>query len=242
MTTVTFNSSTLTASYIVTNVQRPFAVRKHDLVTVPARNGAVLGNSRFEVAEIVMDIVLAGDTRKNRADKMRVLASVLNNPSPVQLSFSDDDGKYYLAMGSGGNIRRYINADYIEGVTFTCADPIMFGASREQSFVGGSATINTLGNMPCDVSFDFTTVTGGVGDIISITETLTGKKLQIPIENGTTPAVKIDCRARTVLVGGNSAVPTLASDWFEGWTNGSHAFSIDVGSVTGKIKVQDRWV
>lgn len=242
MTTVTFNSSTLTASYIVTNVQRPFAVRKHDLVTVPARNGAVLGNSRFEVAEIVMDIVLAGDTRKNRADKMRVLASILNNPTPVQLSFSDDDGKYYLAMGSGGNIRRYINADYIEGVTFTCADPVMFGATRTVSFSGGSATIQSKGNMPCDITMDFTSASGNVDDLFIVRDTVTGYDLEIPIPTGTTPAVEIDCRNRTVLVGGASAVPTLASDWFEGFTAGNRTFSIFGGSGTGTITVQDRWV
>ena len=242
MTTVTFNSSTLTASYTVMNVQRPFAVRTHELLDVPGRNGAILGNSKFDVAEISMDILLTQSSRKLRADALRALATILTTDEPKQLSFSDDDGKYYLAIASGGQILPYIDADVVEGVTFTCADPIMFGANREQAFAGGAATISTLGNMPCDVSFDFSTVTGGAGDIISITETLTGKKLQIPIENGTTPAVKIDCRARTVLVGGNSAVPTLASDWFEGWTNGSHAFTVDVGSVTGKIKVQDRWV
>lgn len=242
MTTVIFNSSTLTASYIVTNVQRPFAVRTHDLVTVPARNGAILGNSRFEVAEIVMDIVLAGDTRRNRADEMRILAAILNNETPVQLSFSDDDGKYYLAMGSGGNITRYIGADYIEGVTFTCADPVMFGETRTESFSGGSATIQSKGNMPCDITMDFTSASGNSDDLFIIRDTVMGSDLEIPIPTGTTPTVEIDCRNRTVLVGGASAVPTLASDWFEGFTTGNRTFSIFGGSGTGTITVQDRWV
>ena len=242
MTTVTFNAANITRDYIVMNVQRPFAVRTHQLVNVPGRNGAVLGNSTFDVVEITMDIGLAGDSRANRATELRDLAAILNTDSPVQLSFSDDAGKYYLAMGSGGNQTMYINADRIEGVTFTCPDPIMFGASRTESFSGGSATISTLGNMPCDVSLQFSTVSGNSDNLFIVQDDTTGFQIEVPIPSGTTPTVSIDCKTRSVLVGGVSAVPTIASDWFEGFTAGSRTFSIFGGSGTGTITVQDRWV
>lgn len=238
-TTVTFGTTDLTATYLVTNVQRPLGVRTIGLVDIPGRDGQALGNVTYDTVEISMDVIIMGGTHEERSDSMRNLAAILSSREPVKLAFSDDGSKYYMAVPNGGEIQRYIDADYISAVTFTCPDPAMFGEIKSETMDSDSITIEVEGNYPTKPTITCAKATNGDGNVWGVR--LDNQDFVHMALSTSDVKASIDCENRVAMEGSRHSLITLDSDWLV-LDPGEHTITLDQGTGYPTITWQERWV
>lgn len=252
-TQVWFDGYNLTEHFVVQNLVRPFSKKNIDLVTLPGRDGAVIGNTTYEPVEISMDLVILDESRGMRSEIMRDLALLFNTDEPKRLQFSDEGsepGMFYLAVANGGDIQRFVGADRIEGVTFTCPEPAMYGdlitlnissMMTETFFVEGNYP--TRPTITCaNAVRDSTTGLWGVRHTADIDTTRQiAADLKIPLPNDSATNLVIDCTKRTVRRGSVNTVPTIDSDWFI-MSPGEHAISQNLGEGAVTVTYYERWL
>lgn len=146
MATVTFDNHDLTADFIIGELTREYLMKEVEQIAVPGRDGAMFASAFLTPVKISMTVTYASNDPSERSDALRNLAGILNVYSPKKLAISDDGGKYYLAVPSGGDITRFVGAESFQ-LTFTALDPAMYGAARSATVPsGGSAEITVGGN------------------------------------------------------------------------------------------------
>lgn len=256
-TKVYFDGYELTKHFVVQNLQRPFAKKNIDLVTLPGRDGAIIGNTTYDPVEITMDLVILDESRGKRSDIMRELALLFNTDEPKRLHFSDegeDPGLFYLAVANGGDIERFIGADRITGITFTCPEPAMYdGDVRVETIPYNSQSAASLefdvaGNYPTSPVFTGT-VTGNDQNNFGLLHymrddkgaILISEELLIPLRTGGETRITIDCTKRTVREGSVNTIPSLYSDWFT-FLPGKHEVMFNYGSGDLEMTFYERWL
>lgn len=233
-TTVRFKGYNLTANFIVGNITRGYAVREIRKIDVSGMDGALYGSSKLSPINITMSLTYTSDSPSDRSTALRNLASVLLVSKPEELYISDDGGKFYYAVPSGGDVTRYIGAESFD-LTFTALDPVMYGNINMADL---PASFTVKGNYPTMPMVDLTGAVAA-GDILGLS--FDGEDFEIPIADAAPHAVAIRGNKRTVTVDGDPVVPTIASDW-PVLDPGAHTVSVSTGTATGYVSWWDRWL
>ena len=235
--TVIFNGYDLTQNFIVGGCVRELAVRNIEQLDVPGMDGALLSTANYAPITISMAITYAGDAA-SRSDAFRELARELDTYAPAALSISDDGGKYYLAVPSGGEILRFVDAEQVT-VSFACLDPVMYGEPDSVEIAAGETTEFEVGGtyrvLP-EISVESASADQGTG-FYSIS--IDGGTFDVPVAHAGS-AIEGDCATRTLSVGGEAALPTLASDWPE-LEPGSHTATV-AGTGACTLSWTERWL
>lgn len=238
MTTVTFGGWELTEHFIVSDLVRSYLPRSASMVKVDGRDGELFRSVSLDRLEISMTATYVGDP-ESRSDALRELALHLNTYEPERLEISDDGGKYYMAVASGGSVERYIGAETVE-LTFIVPDPAMYGDEVTVTVPsGGSVTFEVGGNSATKPSISASAASMDSSGFWGVR--LDGGDY-VHIEHSVSPvSVECDCAKRTLKISGQSALPTLTSDWLI-LTPGEHTISNDLGTGASEITYVERWL
>lgn len=240
MTTVTFGGYELTEHFIVSDLVRSYLPRSSSMVKVDGRDGELFRSVSLDRLEISMTATYIGDPA-SRSDALRELALHLNTYEPARLEISDDGGKYYLAVASGGSVERFIGAETVE-LVFEAPDPAMYGDEVTVTVPsGGSVTFEVGGNAA-------THPTIGANAVRDATTKLWGLRLdggdyiRVETNSGSARWVDIDCEKRTVTVDSVwRTIPTLNSDWLV-FEPGEHVLVNDQGTGIATVRYTERWL
>lgn len=246
MNNVIFDGHDFSSEFVVGNIEQQVSNFRPNFVerggNGTAFNGMEFGELTFTVTLYLMDCNGGGLPGEDvRRAKMRTLASWLRVDSPRKLEIGDDQGLYYMAVPSGeAPLSRYVNASRVE-VTFVAVDPVAYGAERTVTVPsGGSVDFIVGGTYP-------TRPTIGADAVRSASSLVWGLNLDggdsIRVATGSSSSrrVDIDCGARTLVLNGSVALPTLDSDWLE-FEPGEHTLTMDNGSGTTTVRYFERWL
>lgn len=238
MTTVTFNGSELTERFVVADLSRRLIPRTVAMEKVGGMDGEVYRGVTLDSMEISMTLTALGDAY-DRSNALRSLAQVLNVAEPCPLYISDDNGKHYLAVPTGGDVDRWLGAERTE-VTFVAPEPAMYGYRQGVTVPsGGSANITVYGNTYTrpDISATATRGSSGLWGL----RVDGGDYLRVALPTASATSVLVECDRRNLYVGGNVALPTLDSDWLV-LTPGTHTISMDQGTGDCSLTWNERWL
>lgn len=239
MTKVTFNGYELTGKFIVSDLQRVFMQRSAHSIEVDGRDGAIYTNTTLDPIEITMTATYAG-AHGEISDAFRELAAALNVQEEKPFAISDDGGKYYLAIPSGGSMERWIGAEQAE-LTFSVFDPRMYGETKTVTVPsGGQLEFQVSGNV-----YTYPTIEASATRDSSTNQWRlrldSADYLAIDTGSGAARKIVADCEHRTLTVAGAAALPTLSSDWLV-FTPGKHTIINDLGSGAATITYTERWL
>lgn len=239
--TVTFNGTTLTNSYTVSDLRRSLLPRNLGSETVPGADGALFTGATIGTRTVTMTLTVRAATAAARETAARTLASTLDVDEPKPLSISIDGGLYLMAMPeSGGDADRYRHATSFQ-VTFTAFDPVMYGEERTYTVPsGGSVSVTVAGTYPTMPTITAASavrnstlgqwrITLDNGDYLAAT---------LPTANAT--AVTADCAKRVLTVAGNVALMPPDGDWLV-LTPGTHTLTMS-GTGAATVKFRERWL
>lgn len=242
MDIVTYDGHELTRSYIVTNIRRGIPYVNPNLELVGDRGRYAFLGSQL-VPPTISFTILAGEmdvTRRREA--VRELAPILLVDRFVRVSFSSDDGRYYMAIPQGEiPLQEFVRSGRLD-VTMTCDSAAMYGRQMGVTVPsGGSVTFNVGGN---DATRPRIKASAAVRDGSS---GVWGVRLdgadviKVPLASSSSRAIEIDCESRTCKVAGVTALPTLDSDWMELGV-GRHTLTNHLGSGQCVVTWDERWV
>lgn len=239
-TAVTFNGYDLTQDFIMSGLVRQFMPRDVSQIDVPGMDGALFSSARYSPIKISMEATVLGENPQDRSDALRRLASVLAVGEPSPLSISDDDGKFYLAIPSGGDISRYISAETFP-LEFTALDPAMYGSTVTVEVPsGGSATFTVGGNYPTMPSISVSATRDSASTVYGL-RLDSSAVLDFPTGTDSAVQLEIDCANRTADQDGDTVIPTLGSDWFV-LEPGEHEVENYLGAGAATLSYVERWV
>lgn len=239
MTTVTFGGYELTEHFIVSDLVRSYLPRSSSMVKVDGRDGELFRSVSLDRLEISMTATYIGDP-ESRSDALRELARHLNTYEPTRLEISDDGGKYYLAIASGGSVERFIGAETVE-LVFEAPDPAMYGDTHTFPIPSGGVVHFEIGGntwthpvIEAEAVRDPDSLVWGVR---------LDDKDYIQVETGSAEARDIvcDCEKRTLTIDRSPALPTLTSDWLR-FTPGVHKLENDNGTGSATVTFTERWL
>lgn len=250
-------------TYVVSNFAQSVGTRETDLITIPGRDGAVVGQNTMQPTVFTFDIAILGATVEERDKNLSnlfgitiggVFHEVLSSESECELVITESDtsARHYQAIPAGGEVTRFADGLAISGVTFTCPDPT-YTDGVTHTVTGIPSVIDYEGNAPGDMRISYTAAAGsGIpnGNGISWACGDTSGVFAVYFYDAVNPrTVNVDTAARTARVIGSGAedyydIPTLASDWPQ-LMPGSNTFDTDasLGTITGiTVEYQTRWV
>lgn len=247
--------------YTATNFVQSVGVRDMDLITIPGRDGAAIGQNTIQPIVFSCDIVIGGATVAERDANLRDLfgqtvagefADVLAADGVRELAIHEDDGteRHYMAAPSGGEVQRNADSLIIEGVTLTCPDPT-YTDGVTHTVTGVPAVIEYEGNAPAELRISYTAAAGsGIpnGNGFSWACGDTSGVFAVYFYDAVNPrTVNVDTAARTARIGSGAEnyneIPTLASDWPQ-LMPGTNTFSTDasLGTITDiTVEYETRW-
>lgn len=240
-TKVIWDGHNLSDDFIITDVQRGFPVQVAETQSVPGRDGAFLTSSQLPPLEIAMTLTAHGGTRGERREKMHRLMSWLDVNEPRRLEFTDDGGKFYEAVPSGGGER--IGHFRAEGVTvsFVALEPAMYGKMVSVTVPsGGTATFRVGGNYRTRPVIEAASAVRGTSNLWGI-RLDGGDYIRLRLGTSSARNVYIDCDTREAYDAGAATLPTLDSDWLE-MEPGNHVISMDVGTGAATVRFFERWL
>lgn len=242
-TVVTFNGTTLTDLYDVSDLRTTLLHRTLGSVDVPGRDGAVFTGAKLAARKITLTFTVKDQDIAARQAASRALAATLAVDSPKPLSLSIDDGLYYLAIPtSDGDASRFVGATQFD-VSFMAYDPVMYGDQVSfYVYVGNSHTWTVNGTYPtlplircprgvpewADNPIWQITLDGSQ----TITVDITGYRQYANIV--------IDCQNRILTVDGNAKMLPATCDWFS-FEPGQHTLSVS-GGEAGIVSYRERWL
>ena len=241
MEIVTFGGNVLSDYYPVIGEQRPLAGKTNEFQTVAGSDGAKFTGSTLGQCRLSMRMLVLDRSKSGMRDAMRTIMPLLQSDGPQQLSFSSDDGLYYMAVLDGEQpFAEYIRNGYLQ-VNFVTDGPAMYGETKTVTVPsGGTATIYVGGTYPTyvrvegNVSGDATSHMWGVrldeGDYMHIV-TQTTEARNVVIDSGEGVGYVQD----------TFTLPTMDSDWFV-LKAGVHTIRNDVGSGACTVTWQERWL
>lgn len=208
----------LTEHFRVVDVVRPYPIRSATVDKAPGTRGGIITSSVYEPIEISMKLVSVHPDREERRERMRWLMGILDFDEPRPLQFSDDNGRYYKVIPSGGGERSAtFRSDSVE-VTFTAPDPIMYGRHMTYDMVSDSAqgvtesvlidgTASTLPLIDANfISGSSPDYTWGIvaGDHVMRFDVL---------YSATGFALSVDCEEQTARLNASPVTPIIGTEW-----------------------------
>lgn len=144
-------------TYVVSNFTQSVGTRDMDLITIPGRDGAVVGQNTMRPTVFSFDIVIGGATVADRDANLRnlfgttiggVFHGVLSSESECELVITESDtsARHYQALPAGGEVTRFADGLTISGVTLTCPDPTYTDGETRTATGTESVTLEYEGN------------------------------------------------------------------------------------------------
>ena len=235
--TARFDGHDITDGFVMSALSRPRPVRVARAVEVDGMRGSALTASGYGPIEVEMRLAAVGDPASRRERVDRLMAG-LDVGEARPLSFSDDAGRYYMAVPSGGGAVAHTAWSDEVSLVFLVPDPARYGAERSVALASGStATVRVGGNTEAALRVAATAAraSGGVWGVTCDG----GDAVKVEMGSGA-HSVEIDCERRTAAVDSQAAVPTLASDWIA-MAPGTHQISM-TGTGAATAMWTERWL
>lgn len=239
-----FGNLTLSDDFEVLGIEMPaMAPTVPDLRTIPGRDGALLAGNDLGPLEIKVTARIATNTIDPRdiqqawADKV----AQIRNAGEQLLKLTSDRGR--MAVLTGETLLEYATYSATGTLTFTCQDPIAYGATYTKNVPSGSsATFTVGGTAPAYPSITANAVRNSTSLVWGL-RLDGGDFVHVPTGSASARSVQVDCAARTCKVAGAATVPTLDSDWLA-LEPGEHTLAMDQGTASGGATVTytERWL
>ena len=212
-----------------------------DLRYAAGRDGGYLAGNQLAPMEITVRARLVTDSIDER-EIQRMWADVaatMRHDGPVPLSLVD--GYCWLAVLADEARLKFRHYSATADLVFLCPDPVAYGAERRLVVPSsGELTFKVDGTYPArpiiaaSAMRDATALVWGLrlddGDFIHVA---TG--------SSEARSVALDCDARTCIVNGTPALPTLDSDWLV-FEPGEHVLAMDYGTGAAELVFTERWL
>lgn len=151
-----FNGIDLTDYFIPKqDTGRGLPAREIGIMTVPGKDGGRVTTKNTPVRYITQEILVACESAEELRKKLEHITKILHTDEAVPLTFADESDRTYYAI-FGGAVEGYeIDGFYTATLTFICEDPLKYGNSKVDNFVGGAATVSNGGTAPAKPIFEF---------------------------------------------------------------------------------------
>lgn len=247
-TKVWFDGHELTEWCIVGNLTRPLLPRTLTSVEVPGRDGKLNAGVTLADRTLMLSLTFRGKPEE-RAEKMRMVAAILNVSEAKELSISEDGGLCYMALPNAvQNGTRNVTTETFT-VEFACEPLMRSTAAHEVSFdlaAGDTASFLVGGTAPTPALVTFTATTTRQSGL-SID---TGERVLVGLDAGGTSETRywhMDAEHRTFAysstAGGtrtNSVLPP-SSSWL--WLKpGVRTITALNQATEGTLRFSERWV
>lgn len=224
--------------FTVANLIESVGQRETDLITIPGRDGAAVGQNTMLPIVYTFDIVIGGATVEERTENLAILfgkpisGQAMTGPRfradrarELILYHSATGYRLYQAIPSGGELHRNADSFTLEGVTLTCPDPTYTDQTGANYYtVSEWSAIPYDGTAPAYPLISLKNPTPGAGGRLTLRlQSIQGGDGDYTLEFvGFQAADKliIDTATRTAwteegtpVIIYNSYVPTLTSDW-----------------------------
>lgn len=243
MTTFIYNGHDLADILDVAKIEMPaMAPAAPTVRDVPGMDGAAYCGTRMEPMEIRVRARLATcstEPAEIQRQWARV-AALLRSDEPAPLTLAP--GLYRMAVLQGATDLEFYSYSAIAELSFLCPDPVAYGDERTVTVPsGGSATFNVGGTYPAKPVIEAASAVRDGSSLVWGVRLDAGDVLQVATGSESARKVVLDCAARTCAVAGATALPTLASDWFE-LAPGDHTIENHLGSGACTVAFRERWV
>lgn len=193
---------------------------------IPGRNGSYFLNSTQKTKVIEVECLMEGADRGVLTRTFRQLHAILATATPSKLSFSDDEGFYFLAKyQSIGNPEIKRDAT-VFSIVFICYTPYKY--SEEKNGVGESLLYNgDLISMPV-VRLQLSSA----GRELRVLHVQQQKYIRLLGDFRVGQTVEIDMQAKKITVNGRSALEGLdiVNSRFFGLTKGANKITCNVAN------------
>lgn len=236
MRTVTFDGHSLNDLVAVEDVRRPlWAGLRLETSAVSGRDGCAVRSATLDSMRVEVDVRSIKPSKAEMRDALGTLAGWLSVREPAEFTQSDRPGLRDLAIPTGcPSVSEWLGTG---GATlvFLLPEPASRGA-RVEAGVGALSVGGTYRTAPRIACADATAGPSGLWGV----RLDGGDWLHVPLGAGA-HSVEIDCGARTCMVDGSNAAPTLDSDWWL-MEPGEHSSERDLGGGTVVITWDERWL
>lgn len=248
---VKFNGVTLSDQWTVVNVVRSPSSMTLKSQSVQGMAGAVLTGAVPSTLTVQFTVLVKGQYSQDRRESMLRLRSILQTDAPAPLEFSDDGGKYYLAILNSIKETKYKRTDAWT-ITMSVYDPYLYAVNETQESLTAAnvaSETRTITHAVNGTVSAWPTVTlGGVvpssaGFATVVLDGLYSMRIPIPVDTGSTVVVHCDPSDRYVTVDGAASMITPASKWWElSPSIAVHTWQMTEGSATSAVITwRGRW-
>lgn len=172
----------------------------------------------------------------------RQIARALTTDGPAKLEIGDEPGVYYMAKVTNATD---LSSLWINGsctVEFTAYDPVAYGEERSVTVPsGGSVTFHVGGTWPAKPRITASAAYRNGSALVWGLRLDDGDFVHVATGSASARSVDLDCGARTCVVNGSVALPTLDSDWLE-LEPGEHTLRMDYGTGSAVVSFVERWL
>ena len=232
---IVFNGYDL-SSLVYCKIRRPvMASVKATFEDVPGRHGETFKAAKREGYDLVVDMWLRTEHRREVAEARHKLSAMLWTDEPAPLFLPDDPTRYLMAIVSGSTDLDEITDDCpMASVTFHIGDPDYHGQSRRID-VSGSVAFAVGGSLPAAIKV---TAKPGACSSWRITDTDTGEFVEVAQALTSDSVVRLDFATEHATVNGSIAALNIMSDFFE--IKGRAHLKISSGTAT--VEWEERWL
>lgn len=206
-----------------------------DSVEVPGRPGQAFAGVRLGMRELTVAMRLRLMPDGDVPAAHRELAAALYKDSPRKLVLPDDPGRYYMAVMTGPS--DLDNLWYTGGaeVTFTCPDPIIYGAERRCELPGTARVGGTFETYPT------VTARPAKGSSWRVTNRSTGEYVELVYDFKGTEEVTVDTEGMHCEIDGTGAdrYVSVYSDFF---ALAPGKVEVTLSSGTGEMRWDEKWL
>ncbi len=208
--------------------------RRLTRTTVPGMDGCHVADEGLSPLEIEVGVAFWATDEQELADARRELALALSG-GEKRLLLPDEPGRYYLArFEGGGQLDRLFNSPSLT-LTFLCADPVAYGASRTATVGTSAATVDAGGTWRAR---PVVTAKPAKGDYWTLTNVTTGEFVRVEAAFTGSQTVVLDMAKERCTVNGADWPVTLSSDFFA--IEGTQQLKASSG--TAEVTWEERWL
>jgi len=200
---------------VVERIHDDLPAMREEMEPRPGRHGSKVNSLTLDAREITLECRFLGDRWSDFESMKEDLAAWLVTDSDRPLRLRNHPDQHYMAHYSSFTEGDRLGSTGIGGfeLAFTASDPIRYGEYRGYVLTGSDwKTIEIGGTERADMIITINNArrsSGGNAVEISLLDAW----LTVPIEDGGSHTVRIDCRDRTVTVDNRLTGVTLGSVW-----------------------------
>ena len=232
---IVFNGNDL-SSLVYCKIRRPIMASVNPTFeSVPGRSGEAFKTVKRDGYDLVVDMWIRSEHRREVAEARHKLAAMLWTEEPAPLYLPDDPTRYLMAIVSGATDLDEITDDCPNAsVTFHIGDPDYHGQSRRISTTG-TAAFSVGGTLPASIKV---TAKPAAGSSWRITNADTGEFVEVAQTLTADSEIVLDFANEKATVNGSVASLSIMSDFFE--VNDRAHLKISSGKAI--IEWEERWL